>query len=355
MNLRLALDESLDTAATDGRYIVFCPEFMERLTDEQIDFVNMHELMHVALDHISRGSCYDRRLFNVACDIVVNSSIMHEIGVERFFIDNSELMHFAPDGSEGHLHTAEEVYHMLLDNNDDKSDEGGTVDNHDRWGTLSAAEREELHGMVRETADMVRASCGNVPAGVQRSLGNIHKGSVDWRRVLADFICEDWTDYSFCHPDRRYDSDVLIPDLVPVDGSVKKILFMVDTSCSMSKKEITAAYSEICEAIEQFDGRLSGLIGFFDADVIPPVPFNSVSDVLSVSPKGGGGTSIRKVFDYVRNHMHTDPPSSIVIITDGCVDIPEESCAAGIPVLWLYTCGITLPKWGSGAYIKLSQ
>lgn len=49
---------------------------------------------------------------------------------------------------------------------------------------------------------------------------------------------------------------------------------MIDTSGSMSDKEITAAYSEIKGAIDQFGGKLSGWLGFFDADIIEPVPFS---------------------------------------------------------------------------------
>ena len=62
---------------------------------------------------------------------------------------------------------------------------------------------------------------------------------------------------------------------------------------------VTEMYSEICGAIDQFNGKLTGWLGFFDAAVIPPKPFNSFEDLKLIKPKGGGGTSFNIIFDYV--------------------------------------------------------
>ena len=77
MHMRFALDSSIDTAATDGMKIYFSPDFMEEISDSELDFVLMHEIMHVALCHCFRGLEHDQHLFNIACDIVVNSNILY--------------------------------------------------------------------------------------------------------------------------------------------------------------------------------------------------------------------------------------------------------------------------------------
>ena len=43
---------------------------------------------------------------------------------------------------------------------------------------------------------------------------------------------------------------------------------MIDTSGSMSDDMIAAAYSEVKGAIDQFNGKLKGCLGIFDAAII---------------------------------------------------------------------------------------
>ena len=146
---------------------------------------------------------------------------------------------------------------------------------------------------------------------------------------------EEINDYSFSPPDRRFsDTDFFLPDFNETEEFLGNILFLVDTSGSVDDKSMTQAYSEICGAIDQFGGKLSGLLGFFDSEVYDPVPFSCVDDVKKIRPRGGGGTSFKAIFSYVQQKMQ-EPPLSIVILTDGYAPFPEESAARGIPVLWV--------------------
>ena len=64
---------------------------------------------------------------------------------------------------------------------------------------------------------------------------------------------------------------------------------MIDTSGSMSDDMITAAYSEVKGAIDQFGGKLEGWLGFFDAAIIEPKRFTSLDEFKIIKPAGGGG------------------------------------------------------------------
>ena len=113
MHMQFALDEEIETAATDGKRIVFSPKFLDDLSDDELEFIMLHEIMHVVLRHTSRGAGRDDWLFNVACDIVVNSNILKMMGMNRDAItleEYGESMHKAPDGKEGFEYTSEEVY-----------------------------------------------------------------------------------------------------------------------------------------------------------------------------------------------------------------------------------------------------
>ena len=124
---------------------------------------------------------------------------------------------------------------------------------------------------------------------------------------------------------------------------------MIDTSGSMSDDEISQCYSEIYNAIIQFNGKLQGMLGFFDAVVVEPTPFEDEEEFKIIRPKGGGGTSFHIIFDYVREKMIENPPASIIILTDGYAPFPNEADAEGVPVLWIINNNEVNPPWGKVA------
>ena len=128
---------------------------------------------------------------------------------------------------------------------------------------------------------------------------------------------------------------------------------MIDTSGSMMDEMVAAAYSEIKGAIDQFSGRLKDWLGFFDTKVFEPKPFGSVTDLKKIKPIGNGGTNFYVIFEYVQNCMQGNMPSSIIILTDGYADFPDEKLACGIPVLWLLNNEEVIPPWGKTARIKI--
>lgn len=385
MHMIFSVDEEVETACTDGERIIFGTEFLEELSDSELDFVMMHEILHVVLRHCARTGERDRFLFNVATDIVVNSNILLEAGSRESAISLAKYgvsMHLAPDGKEGHLYTAEQVYEMLLQkqekqqrpasgngqkrgasspqrgNGGTKPGSGGAGDggwdDHSRWGTLEDdgtqndmwAKRFEDACSAIEIRDPSN-SRGLLPAFAERLLKELRAAKTDWRTVLNEFVQEEVADYSFSPPDRRFsDTGFFLPDFNGTVEVVRDILFMIDTSGSMSDKMIAAAYSEIKGAIDQFDGKLAGQLGFFDAVVIPPIPFENEEEFRVIRPKGGGGTDFGVIFSYVKKEMQENPPASIVILTDGYAPFPEESEACGIPVLWLINNDSVDPPWG---------
>ena len=340
MHVTFSLDETLDTAATDGERIYFGPEFLDSISDAELDFVIMHEIMHVVLQHLARKGERDMERFNIAADIVVNSEIMNSFGGDerKISVNGGPAMHLTPDGQEGYLYTAEQVYEML----GKVMPASGFKDDHSMWE--SAEENGKLQDVwVQRLKEACAAmeirdpdhSRGLLPAFAERFLKELRNPQIDWRKILTEFVQEEIMDYSFTPPDRRFDGgDFFLPDFNEREDRLENILFMIDTSGSMSDEMITAAYSEIKGAIDQFDGKLSGWLGFFDALVIPPKPFSDEAELRIIRPEGSGGTDFNAVFEYVRKNMQENLPASIIILTDGYAPFPPESVAIGIPVLW---------------------
>ena len=376
MHMNFAIDTGCETACTDGRKIYFGPSFLNNLDDDELDFIMMHEVMHCALQHCIRGKDYDQEAFNIACDIVVNSNILESnkgdlksITLKKY----GESMHVAPDGKEGRFYTAEEVYAMLPVKGKKEGAPGmsgsggngggngsGDWDDHSKWGTADEDEylQDEWSKNLLDACEAIEIrdpsnQRGLIPLCADRIIKELRKPQTDWRTILNDFVQEEITDYSFTPPDRRFDeSPFFLPDYNEKDETVKDILFMIDTSGSMSDEAITAVYSEIKGAIDQFNGHLQGWLGFFDAEVVEPKPFSSEEEFRIIRPKGGGGTRFDIIFKYVEKHMDT-LPASIIIMTDGYADFPKEEEAMEIPVLWLLVTDDVEPPWGKVARIKV--
>ena len=433
LHLKFAVDISCETAYTDGTRIAFNPDFINSMTDIELKFVLMHEVLHVVLCHPFRHqSDYDCRAFDIACDLVVNSTVMDELGVKSFSIGKyGEVMHVLPNGMEGLLFSVEEAYQMVLvklqemeasddegdgddsdgtgdsnngstqsqkniqtsstgnsdddaqSNNDSNShNQGrnnascnspdvysptgvitGSFDDHSFWDGDTEDKQQTQEWLSRminatEAISIIDPSNGRgtIPACAQRMLKELTEPQNDWRTILENFIQEEVNDYSFSPPDRRFaDSPFFLPDFNEKDERVENILFMIDTSGSMSDTMITEAYSEIKGAIDQFDGKLQGWLGFFDAVVVEPQPFENEEEFSIIRPIGGGGTSFDIIFDYVKENMMAEPPVSIVILTDGYAPFPEEEQAMGIPVLWIINNEDVTPEWGKIARIKSGE
>lgn len=444
-HMRMMVDERMPTAATDGKYIYFGKEFLETLTDREMDFVMMHEIMHVVLQHLQRQGDRDQYLFNIASDIVINSSILENAGGDERAITLANygvMMHLAPDGNEGVKYTAEEVYEQLKkeqekqqkqqgggkgksasgggggagggqnnqaqqggqgsqdaqsssqngsqsgsqngshsqsgsqsgSQNGSQNGKGGgqgsiqpskwhkggcsneSFDDHEKWGNreIDPIERDLWEKRILDAAvAAANRGCGSVPAGVERQIEALKNPQTDWRTLLQAFIQEDVCDYSFSPPDRRFDSgDFYLPDFNEKEETVRNILFMIDTSGSMTRQMLTAAYSEVKGAIDQFGGVLKGYLGFFDAAVSAPQPFSDEEEFKVITPVGGGGTRFDIIFDYVKRHMEEEPPACIIILTDGYAPFPDEKEAMQIPVMWIINNEDVTPPWGVVARIK---
>ena len=374
MHMIYAVSEEIETACTDGVRITFGIDFLDSLSDSELDFVMMHEILHVVLQHCFRGDVEDPEAYNIAADIVVNSNIMLENGMKASSITLSKYgtsMHVAPDGKEGHEYTAEQVYVMLPKNLNKKGNNkshgsadgrakkgnnkspGSAVgrakkeiskeqhqpvrvwDDHSRWGKYEEDDtlRDVWVKRFEDAAEAIKIrdpsnARGLLPAFAERILKELKKTQTDWRTILNDFIQEEVVDYSFTPPDRRFDdSPFFLPDFNGKEDRVEDILFIIDTSGSMSDDMIAAAYSEVKGAIDQFNGKLKGWLGFFDAAIIKPQPFSDENEFKIIKPAGGGGTDFQIIFEYVFHHMSDKLPASIIILSDGDAPFPQEKLA----------------------------
>ena len=354
LKLRFGLADC-GTAYTDTERVVFDPGFAARLSDEELIYLLVHELLHCVLKHCTRGSGKQHFVYNVACDIVVNSTMLEMFGRDVIVIDGAPIMHVAPDGSEGRENSAEAIYAMLMRMaaDDLESAYPGILDDHTAWDEITDKLSERIWDGHILSAARTMGEGNGVPSYLHRYLRDIERNPrTNWRSVLHDFIRFDRSDYDFVRPDNRYTSELFMPAFCDdVYGSkIEKLWFLADTSGSVDDEALSLIYGEICQAIEQI-GNVSGYISYFDHMVYDPEPFESVEEVLASKPRGGGGTNFPAIFDKLGEFGEDERPSVIVIMTDGYGVFPPEEVALGIPVIWAIVDSPVEPAWGEYTYI----
>lgn len=372
MLLRFGLSKC-ETAFTDMKRVVFDPDFAERLDDEELQFVLLHEVMHCVLNHCIRAKHYQPMVFNIAADIVVNSIIMEIMGVTDFEVDGSKVMHLAPDGKEGREYSAEEVYFMLIDKYGDDIGQlpamfplgEGQIDTHDPWvmlpsnGPLEGKWKEQIMNAAGKELGGKQQGGDGLPQCIRELLKEWkYRSQLDWRSLLREFIQINYDefDYTYSPPERKYiPYDIFMQSFRIVETEVVKDLwFCVDTSGSITPKELNVIFSEIKQAVGQFQG-LSGSVSFFDTVVTEPEPFEDLQELENIQAKGGGGTSFRAIFHYMEQNMLSSLPVGAVILTDGYAEFPPEEAAHGVPVLWIIVDSDQEPPWGMCVHVSSSD
>ena len=71
-------DEWCPTAATDGRNLFYNVDFFSKLSNKEIEFVIAHEILHCVFDHMTRREDRDPQLHNIACDYIVNNTLVRD-------------------------------------------------------------------------------------------------------------------------------------------------------------------------------------------------------------------------------------------------------------------------------------
>lgn len=374
MGLQLAC-APCKTACTDGSRLIFDPAFAEKLSDQELQFVILHEVLHCVFRHCIRGKGLHSVLYNIACDIVVNSTILAMWGQESMMIAGEKAMHLAPDGKEGREYNAEEIYQMLIHQNhtngiyqmqtdqnnankssqmqtnqnppasmqtDNEGFEKSSFDRHDIWQGI--CDKAQLQDNWNRKIQSAFRQCGNstgMPQQVRTIVQDIARRSgLNWKQLLHDFLQSDTYDYNFLPPDRRYAfSDFYLPayNMDEEHQTADDIWVCIDTSGSVTGEELTCTMAEILDAMRQ--AGLKGRISFFDSNITEPEPFEFENDLKNLTTQGGGGTSFHIIFRYLKEKLYPDLPRAILIFTDGYARFPEQKAALDVPVLWLICKG----------------
>jgi predicted metal-dependent peptidase len=319
------------------------PEFVDSLNVQQIMFLLAHEAMHFMLSHSLRKGHRDHHAWNIACDKVINDSLVDANVGEP--IDGGVYMRDARN------YAAEEVY----DENDVGqpvggigSDVGDPVDGDGKQ--LDDSQKHQIEAQSKiETIQSAKAAkaTGKLPSSIERMVNELVSVTTPWHQILERFMTAKIKDgTSWSRPNRRFmASGMYLPgtDYKPQMGTA---VIAVDTSGSIGQPEL-----------DQFAGHVNRILDLCNPEKVVVIYCDAkvqhvdtlTGDDLPVrlKPHGGGGTAFKPVFDYVDDN--DIDPEIIVYLTDGYGD--QNSFDTTHDTVWL-TTGSTAFNWGEVVEFK---
>ena len=139
-NLEFQESKKVASAGTDGKVVLYNPEFVNGLTDKEMIFLFIHEICHVAFEHISRSEGKDKRIWNIATDSVINALLKR---------DGLQMIDGVVDIPEAVNYDAEEMYNKLLkeqQNSQDNQEEQSSQDNQEGQNSQDNQEGQSSEG-----------------------------------------------------------------------------------------------------------------------------------------------------------------------------------------------------------------
>lgn len=333
---RIRTTENIATAATDGRDIMVNPDYVTGLANAELDGLLAHEVMHCALNHVTRRLDRDAWLWNVAADIVVNG----QLAAAGFSLPGTALR-----DAQLEKFSTEEVYSLLMQlgdgvktkfvlpsmdllekngGGDQDNESGPSVDLASYW----KGARQQAHMVARMAASS--KGRGFDPSSLSPEFALLDAGQLDWHQHLWRFMVSTPTDYSGF--DRRFVSEGLYLDAV--EGESVDVLICIDTSGSVGAGELGQFRAEVLSILRCYP-HIRATVFFADATLHGP--FRVTRENSWPDPVGGGGTSFVPFFRWLADHPQHYPPRFSVYLTDGYGDFPETVPAEA--VLWVVSPG----------------
>ena len=344
-NLKHAWDESINppTAEVDGITITYHPKFFMDLTKKERTFLIAHEAWHVALMHLTRRETRKPELYNIAGDYVINL-LLHNAGMQM------------PKG--GYLDTSyhglstNDVYEKLVKNPPPKNKENN-IGNDLKEGS-TPEEKAEIDGEVKKVLikavtqaklnNELNKNSGIIPSEVLRNIDILLNPVLPWQTLIQRFLTDmAKDDYTWTKPNKYFMPEHILP--TQYSESLGHLVYAIDTSGSLNKKELTEILSEIQYIHQTYKPKQMTLLA---CDYVLHEIHNVVpeDDITQLKFSGGGGTSFKPVFDY----LSENPPQALIYFTDlYAEDIKKE---VPYPVIWVCNSKHEPAKIGETIYLN---
>lgn len=334
------------TACTDGISMWINPDFWLPLSEEMRITLLVHEMRHCADQHGERLKDRQPRRWNYACDHVINLEMKADGYV--FDIDHLADPTYAGMG-------ADEIYNLLppemeLDfilpfgedfappGSGEGAGEGAGDESAGDPGTAPATGSGTKPSPHRAVEILIQAatlsrmdeSWGSVPGSIKTLMDDLLNPRLPWQTLLRRFFDSKSKDsFSWARPNRRY-TDIYMPSRHSPTDSLSHILWGLDTSGSVSDRQLKIFNSEVSHVHNVYQPERTTILSF-DTKVRDEFEFDENQTFKGLEFTGRGGTDLKDLFRRARELK----PEVLIVFSDlDCEKIPKEE-APPFPVVWL--------------------
>lgn len=334
----------------------FNPDFLinELNTSERVAVLK-HEILHIVFRHLYRNKKYEKIkfIYNIAADLVVNQYIgewqlpLNAIKISSFpelkLKENQSLEYYI----EKLINVDSEQLSLVVP--------ADYFESHDTWDEMSndssEAEKDiasyKLDKIIMDAYENAATSknYGDIPDEIKQAIFKVqssYKSIINWRQSLKIFAQHSMRSnvmLTYKRISKRFNTR---PG-VKIRRS-EKLLLAIDTSGSISQKELEVFFNEInqihkCGAeidIVECDAKIQN--------------FYRYTGKYPETVKGGGGTNFDPVFDFLnKSKINYD---GCIYLTDGYAPQPKIKCRTKL--LWVVTSNIKTTHLIHGKIIKLN-
>ena len=354
--------------------ILINPMFVENLSIDNIVFLLAHEAMHVALAHLNRMGDKDHKIWNIACDAVINDLLEQErVGQP---IEGGVKM----PGS--YKKTSEAIYQKLMEqamtqqsqdsDNGQGEGEGGEGNQQESQGSgnddlkdvpiedllpdeaskiTKSVEQAIAEGKTDIASAMQVAKMSGRSGGISGALRNFVDeyitSKVNWWEVLERMMTSKAERHlSWQHPNKRYAGRHYLPrrERLPSMGG---IVVGIDTSGSISEREMAEFLGHLNGIVEQCNPEMVNVMychtSVYKTDEVgrEDYPIRCATGIEC------GGTNMSEiVYEITREDLE---PEVCIILTDGYTPYPKDSPCE---LVWVVTDNKYFkPTCGSVIYV----
>lgn len=351
--------------------LIYKKQFVEEISDEELEGVLVHEILHLSLLHLLRIGSRDKEVWNIAADICVNQIIKDN----NFKLPDgclissyeNEIDLFGQKIKDCNKKTSEELYDeiklpknkrtLILISGGSGSGKGSGLKRFDehiqgKFVEINKKGDKTGKGEARLTPEEVRKiqeywkdkteeayvtakMRGMLPAGIEKLVGKLHENKINWRTLLQRYIQSSIPyDFTFQTPHKKsVSAGYFMPNLV---RECVDVVVAIDTSGSIGGEELNDFLSEILGMAKAFRGRIKLRVLTHDTDVHDDymAENGSVEKIRNLKIHGGGGTSFKGIIEYLDKKRIN--PKLLIWLTDGYGDKIEKQ---KYQILWVLSNG----------------
>jgi predicted metal-dependent peptidase len=316
LSLKHSFDDTIPTACTNGRWIKYNTAFFMKQTPAKRLGLMVHEIMHVAYNHMGRLLGKDMTKWNYATDYVINLQIL-DMGLE---LPAGGLVDRQYEGM-----SAEQVYDLIPDPPEDPAAQHFEMSD----GEDPKALEEHITDILVKAATQARMSGkpGTIPGDILIMLDKLLNPVLPTKVLLKRFV--DATareDYSWQRFNRRYFPKHYLPSLY--SESLDHVAVAVDASCSVTDDEFLRSVSEIAGTFRSVRPKRISVV-VFDTGIRSVHKVRNINQLLRIEFKGRGGTAIGPVMQWAKENR----PKVLLVLSDGEFGFREVENPK-VPILW---------------------